>query len=283
MWFLELVYDFCPWTKIIKWKTKQLHIQKTKHNNSKGDIVLSKFQSSQKHGQQINTNSSHLSTQRIALLSSPIIHSSQLFADLTICQCTSDPPCIWTNVLPWILHQNARTYEDHSISCWVSQHPLGYQSLVDDSQRLQANQGYKQPFGTPTKTGGKKWSNFKLWKQKKSMYLLLMVQNSHSQPPGMYKTLYNNETNYLSSGAGFLPSNRSTRCKVTISFPVRWRLRFLAFDFGSRVTFSPSQKGHKLAELPGTRWTSSRDIPFWVSMNVGGRFFGGLKLLVTSI
>ena len=101
--------------------------------------VLSKFQSSQKHGQQINTNSSHLSTQRIALLSSPIIHSSQLLADLTICQCISDPPCIWTNVLPWILHQNARTYEDHSISCWVSQHPLGYQSLVDDSQRLQAN------------------------------------------------------------------------------------------------------------------------------------------------
>ena len=62
-------------------------------------------------------------------LNSNLSNPSQL-NDLTICQCTSDPPCIWTNVPPWILHRNARTYEDHSISCWVSQHPLGCQSLV---------------------------------------------------------------------------------------------------------------------------------------------------------
>lgn len=123
----------------------------TKHNNS---ILLW-----QKHGQQINTNSSHLSTQRIALLSSPNFSSSQLFPNLTICQCTSDPPCIWTNVLPWILHQNARTYEDHSISCWVSQHLLGYQSLVDDSQRLQANLT-KATFSDPNKNRWKKMIQF---------------------------------------------------------------------------------------------------------------------------
>ena len=75
----------------------------------------------QQHGVWIFHHQPHLNSN----LSNP----SQL-NNLTICQCTSDLPCIWPNVPPWILHRNARTYEDHSISCWVSQHPLGYQSLV---------------------------------------------------------------------------------------------------------------------------------------------------------
>ena len=59
--------------------------------------------------------------------------------------------------------------------------------------------------------------------------VVLMVQKSQGQPPGMYKTKVNEGISYLSAGAGFQPSTvvgrrlpnlcRMVTCKIETSSP----------------------------------------------------------------
>jgi len=44
------------------------------------------------------------------------------------------------------------------------------------------------------------------WAEKKNNTLLLMEEIQHTTSPGMFKNPANNGINYLSTGAGFLPS-----------------------------------------------------------------------------